>query len=204
MPRAPRSSTKEPSSRAPEPPPPRVAVVVSLYNKSVTAALQRGALRAYSARYPNAPEHSVDVLPVSGAFEIVPVVAQAARSGRYDAVVALGCIIKGETSHDLHLATAVTTSLAHIAATGGPDGAPIAVGLGVLTVDTPQQARERAGGGGGREARNGGGSPKLGNKGEEAMLAALQTCLTLRAIHNGRPARVESLPSTRPLPDKAR
>ena len=91
-------------------------------------------------------------------------VHRAAATGRFDAVVALGCIIKGETSHDLHLATAVTTALL---ATARETGVP--VGLGVLTVDTEEQAKARAGG-------------LKGNKGVEAMAAALDTAGSIAAL----------------------
>lgn len=183
--------------------------MLSLYNHSVTGRLLAGALWAYSARcfpatkpgdlqaeregcvHPAALD-AVHVWHASGAFEIVPLAAEAARSGRYDAVVALGCIIRGETTHDQHLAAAVTTGLAQIAASGGPGGRAIAVGLGVLTVNTPKQAAERAGG-------------KFGNKGAEAMLAALDTLEGLKGIRLSRrpPAAIDLLESASRLPDKA-
>lgn len=166
----------------------RIAIVVSRYNASVTDALCAGALHA-------AREHgrvACDVLDASGAFEVVPIAASAARSRRFDAVVAIGCIIKGETIHDRVLGDAVTQGLASIAiATGKP------VGLGVLTVDTPAQARARAGG----SARD----SYRGNKGAEAMHAALHTLETLgviRALEQGR--TVASARVTGILPDKAR
>lgn len=172
----------------------RVAIVVSSYNASITDKLLDGARKALSHRLPAA---IADVFPAPGAFEVLTLSAAAAASGCYDAVVALGCIIKGETSHDHHLATAVTSGLAGLSINGGPFG-PIPIGLGVLTVNSVKQARDRAGG-------------RLGNKGQEAMNAALDTLSTLRLILS--PADpdfadvIGSSFSSRPasaLPDKAR
>jgi len=107
----------------------------------------------------------VDVAPVPGTYEIPAVAAACARSGRYDAIVCLGCVIRGETWHDRYIADAVSQSLQRIACSEGP----IAVGFGVLTVDSPEQAEARAGG-------------EHGNKGAEAMEAALETGAMLKAI----------------------
>lgn len=85
-------------------------------------------------------------------------------SGAFDAVVVLGCIVKGETTHDQHLATAVANEIARI---GVETGCPI--GFGVLTVNSMEQAQARAGG-------------AQGNKGEEAMAAALDTLEALERI----------------------
>lgn len=146
-------------------PPPRVAVVVSRYNESVTDALLEGAAEAYGERCGGGS--SVFFVPAPGAFEIVVIAEELAACGRYDAIVALGCIIKGETSHDQHLAAAVTRGLTNISATHR-----VPIGLGVLTVNNARQARERAGG-------------RWGNKGAEAMHAALDTLAVLRVIRKG-------------------
>lgn len=161
--------------------PPRVAVVVSRYNESVTDALLEGAAEAYAQRCGDGS--SVFFVPAAGAFEIPAIAAELAECARYDAIVALGCIIKGETSHDQHLAHAVTSSLCNLSAAWG-----IPVGLGVLTVNSAKQARERAGG-------------KFGNKGAEAMHAALDTLAVLRAIRRG--AGAGDAPGARDIPDKA-
>lgn len=147
---------------APAPASPRAAVVVSAYNATITDRLLAGALEAFARA--GGHRRDVDIHWAPGAFELVALAAAAARSGRYDAVVALGCILKGQTRHDEFLGHAVTTGLAGISAATG-----VAVGLGVLTVNTPAQARARAGG-------------AMGNKGAEAMDAALATARALRRL----------------------
>jgi len=156
-------------------------VVVSRYNASVTDELMEGAASAYAHRCGDTDR--VVFVPAPGAFEITVIAAELAASGRFDAVVALGCIIRGETSHDQHLAQSVTRGLTNIAAIHR-----IPVGLGVLTVNNARQARDRAGG-------------KWGNKGEEAMNAALDTLAVLRAIRRGAGAAI--LSDSRAVPDKA-
>jgi 6,7-dimethyl-8-ribityllumazine synthase len=140
----------------------RVAIVWSRYNDFITRPLLDGAIAEFRRQVGS--EDGLVVLEASGSFEVPMLVQCAAASGRFDAVVALGCIIKGETSHDLHLATAVTNSLL---ATARETGVP--VGLGVLTVDNEEQAKARAGG-------------LKGNKGVEAMAAALDTAGSLAAL----------------------
>jgi 6,7-dimethyl-8-ribityllumazine synthase len=161
---------------------PRVGVVVSRYNASVTDELMEGAATAYANRCGDTD--GVVFVPAAGAFEITVLSAELAASGRFEAIVALGCIIKGETSHDQHLARAVTDGLARIAL-----DYRIPIGLGVLTVNNGKQARDRAGG-------------KLGNKGEEAMHAALDTLAAIRAIRSGAGRGGDSSPA-RAVPDKA-
>lgn len=158
---------------------PRVGVVVSRYNASITDELMEGAASAYANRCGDT--QNVVFIPASGAFELTALAAELAASGRFDAIVALGCIIKGETSHDQHLAAAVTDGLSRISIDHR-----MPVGLGVLTVNNAKQARERAGG-------------KWGNKGEEAMDAALDTLAAINAIRAGAGSRG----SSRALPDKA-
>ncbi len=159
---------------------PRVGVVVSRYNASITDELMEGAASAYAQRFGDTD--NVIFFPAAGSFEITAIAAELAASGRFDAIVALGCIIKGETSHDQHLAAAVTDGLTRISI-----DARIPVGLGVLTVNNAKQAAARAGG-------------KLGNKGEEAMNAALDTFAVINAIRNG--AGAAPIPA-RAVPDKA-
>lgn len=139
-----------------------MAIVWSRYNDFITRPLLEGAVAEF--RRQAGSEEGLVVMEASGSFEVPMLVHRAAASGRFDAVVALGCIIKGETSHDLHLATAVTNALL---ATARETGVP--VGLGVLTVDNDTQARERAGG-------------LKGNKGVEAMAAALETAGSIAAL----------------------
>ncbi len=136
----------------------RVAVVAARFNADVVDRLLEGALTELGRRGCVV----VGVEHVAGAFEI-PVVAQRmAASGRVDAVVALGCVIRGETPHFDHVCTAVTVGCEAVARTTG-----VPVGFGVLTVDDLAQAEARAGG-------------VHGNKGEEAVQAAVETALVLR------------------------
>ena len=133
----------------------RFTVVVSRYNDFVTERLQAGALAAL-AQAGVAPE-DITVVHVPGAFEI-PIAAQhAAESGRYDAIVCLGCVIRGETPHFEYIASAVAHGLtAGAAATGIP------MTFGVLTTNSVEEAIQRAGDG-------------PSNKGWEAALAAVET-----------------------------
>lgn len=153
-----------------------VAITISRYNDTVTGALLEGALA--EAR---AAKVETEVFEAAGAFELVGTSSAAAASGRFAGVLAIGCIIRGETKHDEFLAHAVTSGLASInIQTGCP------VSLGVLTVNDQAQALDRAGG-------------KHGNKGAEAMVALLHMISVVEAIRTGRPG-----PSAGERPDKLR
>ncbi len=132
----------------------RFAIVVSRYNDFVTERLQAGALAALAAAGVRPDDVTVVVVP--GAFEI-PIAAQrAAESGGYDAVVCLGCVIRGATPHFEYIASAVASGLTSAsAATGVP------MTFGVLTTNSVEEAIERAGEG-------------PSNKGYEAAAAAVQ------------------------------
>jgi 6,7-dimethyl-8-ribityllumazine synthase len=143
--------------------PASVAIVVSRYNASVTQRLLDGAIRECVARTATPPV----VFDAPGAFELPILCMAAAMRGDYAGVLALGCIVRGDTEHDRYIAHAVAHGITEVTlATGVP------VAFGVLTVNTPAQARDRAGG-------------KKGNKGQEAMGALLDTIATLRAISGG-------------------
>jgi len=132
----------------------RFAIVVSKYNDFVTERLQTGALAALAAA--GVSSGDITVVRVPGAFEI-PIAAQhAARSGRYDAVVCLGCVIRGATPHFEYIASAVSNGLT---AAAGATGVPMA--FGVLTTNSVEEALQRAGDG-------------LSNKGWEAAAAAIE------------------------------
>lgn len=147
---------------------PRIALIVSRYNGSVTARLQEGAISEYLAR--GGRRGDLELYEAPGAYELPALALAAARSGRFGGVLAIGCVIKGDTSHDRYIAEAVANGLVGVTlATGVP------VGFGVLTVDSPVQAEERAGG-------------AKGNKGQETMAAVLQAVSTVRAIAAGQPA----------------
>ncbi|HWE37684.1 MAG TPA: 6,7-dimethyl-8-ribityllumazine synthase [Isosphaeraceae bacterium] len=136
------------------PPPGRFAVVAARFNGLVTEALLAGCRDAF-ARHGVAAER-LDVAWVPGSFEIPPVARVLAESGRYAAVVCLGCVIRGETGHYDHVAGQAAAGVAQASlATGVP------VIFGVLTTDTVEQALNRSG-------------LKAGNKGAEAALAAIE------------------------------
>ena len=142
-----------------------MAVVVSRYNQTVTGALRAGALREYRRRGGAAPR--VDVYEAPGSYELPYLAQAAAQSGRYAGVVALGCLVKGETRHDQYIADAVAHGLMRVSLETG-----VAVAFGVLTVETAEQALDRAGG-------------SRGNKGEEAMGALLDTLAERDRIATG-------------------
>ena len=145
----------------------RVALVVSRYNDSVTRRLRDGAVHAVVAA--GLPPDRIDVAWVPGAFELPLAADRLAASGRYAAVLCLGAIIKGETSHDRHIATAVAGGIEQIARAHG-----LPVLFGVLTCDTLAQAMARAAGG--PEDRF------AGNKGAECAAAAIEMITLLRCL----------------------
>jgi 6,7-dimethyl-8-ribityllumazine synthase len=140
----------------------RIAIVVSRYHERVTARLLEGARRCCAEAGIAAAD--VDVAWVPGAFELGSAAAALARTGRYAALVALGAVVRGETPHFEYVAGAATRALGELAASG-----PLPVGFGLLTVDTLQQALDRAGG-------------PAGDKGFEAAEAAIRTADLLRRI----------------------
>jgi 6,7-dimethyl-8-ribityllumazine synthase len=132
----------------------RLAVVVARWNESVTGKLLAGALQTLRER--GVADDSVDVVWVPGAFEIPTVAGRLVHGRRYVAVLCLGAVIRGETTHDQHINRAVSLSLAEL---GRDSGIPVL--FGVLTCDTLEQAIHRSGG-------------NVGNKGSECALAALE------------------------------
>jgi len=132
----------------------RVGIVVARWNSLVTDRLEAGALDAL--RRHGVADDRIVVARVPGAFEIPTVARQLLASGRVDAVVGLGCVIRGETAHYDYICDA---ALGGLAALGRETGRPVA--CGVLTTENLDQALQRAGG-------------KLGNKGFEAAMAALE------------------------------
>lgn len=132
----------------------RLVILVSQYHERVTARLLEGARAA--CRDAGVPEERVDVVQVAGAFELGVAAAAAAVSDRYDGIIALGAVIRGETPHFEYVAGETARVLAEVA---GREVIP--VGFGLLTTDTMEQAVERAGG-------------SAGNKGREAAEAVLQ------------------------------
>ena len=138
----------------------RIAVVVARFNEDITSRLLVGALKA--AERHAVKEHTVNWVP--GAFEL-PVVAQKlAKSGRFDAVVCLGCVVRHETDHYRYIAG---ESASGIQRASLDTGVPCI--FGVITCDTKEQALERSGG-------------EQGNKGENAMQTAVETANLLRSL----------------------
>jgi len=144
----------------------RFAIVVSRFNRSITSRLLDGAVSTLTAH--GVPEEQIDVAWVPGAFEIPTVAGRMAAGGRYAAVICLGAVIRGETSHDQHINRAVSNVLAEIGAR-----CQLPVLFGVLTCNTLEQAIARSGG---TLATSGKDGPEshLGNKGIDCAEAALE------------------------------
>lgn len=140
----------------------RVALVVARHNSLVTARLLEGALDAL--RRHGVAEEDTAVAWVPGGFELPLAARRLAASGRYDAVVCLGAVVRGETPHWEYVAAEAARG---IAAAARDTGVPVT--FGVLTCDTMDQALDRAGG-------------KGGHKGAEAALAAVEMANLLRAL----------------------
>ncbi|GAB4406963.1 MAG: 6,7-dimethyl-8-ribityllumazine synthase [Bryobacter sp.] len=144
----------------------RIAVVVSRFNSLVTDRLLEGALSALSRA--GATAENVAAYRVPGAWEMPVLVQELARSGRYDAIVCLGCVVKGDTAHFDYVAGENAKGIAAVARETG-----IPVANGVLTTNTMEQALDRAGG-------------KLGNKGAEAVHSAIEMAHLLRGVREAR------------------
>ena len=140
----------------------RYAVVVAQWNKAVTGKLQEGAVTTLVEA--GIAEDSIDVVPVPGAWEIPVVVQRMADSCRYQGIITLGAVIKGETAHDHWINHGVTDALMRIATEHS-----LPVMFGVLMCDSMEQAINRAGG-------------SVGNKGAECAEAALRMTALLRAL----------------------
>ncbi|MBK9517612.1 MAG: 6,7-dimethyl-8-ribityllumazine synthase [Anaeromyxobacter sp.] len=146
----------------------KVALVVSRFNSLITEQLLAGAVD--TLRRHGAADADLEVFRCPGTFELPAVLKRVALSGRFDAVVALGAVIRGGTPHFDYVAGEATKGVAQVAME-----ASCAVSLGVLTCDTMEQALERAG-------------VKAGNKGAEAAAAAIEQAQVLRLASAG-PAR---------------
>jgi 6,7-dimethyl-8-ribityllumazine synthase len=143
----------------------RVAVIVARYNAEITDRLLAGALEALNDH--GAEPADVTTVRVPGAWELPQMAARAVRRGHFDAVVTLGCVIRGETPHFDFVCQEATLGLGAVARTSD-----IPVVFGVLTTDDMAQARARAGAG-------------RDNKGYEAALAALEMVSAHRTLEDG-------------------
>lgn len=140
-----------------------IGIVVSRFNEEVTADLLKGALSAL-ADY-GVDRERIEVFRVPGAFEIPVAIRKVLETGRFDGVIALGAVIRGETPHFDYISDSVTRGVGQIALeTRTP------IGFGVLTTDTVQQAVDRA-------------SPKKFNRGAGAALAVLEMVNLVRKIN---------------------
>ena len=135
----------------------RVAIVVSRFHEKITTKLLEGAREAL--RRGGIADENVEIISVPGAFELPVVAEAAAASERYDAIVALGCVIRGETPHFEYVAGEAARGLGNVALAHR-----IAVGFGVLTTETETQALARV------------------DKGAEAVQAALETAAALERL----------------------
>jgi 6,7-dimethyl-8-ribityllumazine synthase len=140
----------------------RVAVVVAKFNELITERLLEGALNAL--RRHGVDDASISVAKVPGSFEVPAVAKRFARSGDFDAVVCLGAVIRGATSHFDHVAGQAAGGIASLAL-----DCDIPVIFGILTTENTEQAMDRAG-------------IKLGNKGFEAAVAAIETADLMRQL----------------------
>lgn len=143
----------------------RFAIVISRFNELLSARLLAGANDALIRHGVDAD--AIDVAWVPGAFEIPLVARKLASTGSYDAVIALGVVIRGGTPHFEYVAAEVSKGVARASYDTG-----VPVVFGVITADTIEQAVERAG-------------TKAGNKGFEAALAAIEMATLDKALHQG-------------------
>jgi len=141
----------------------RFALVSSRWNDFLTARLVGGALDALERL--GADEGAVEHFRVPGSFEIPLAALKAAQSGRFDAVVCLGTVIRGQTPHFEYVAGEVTKGVAHVSLQTG-----VPVLYGIVTADTLEQAIDRAG-------------VKAGNKGFEAAMSAVEMVNLLKAVN---------------------
>lgn len=143
----------------------RFAVVVSRFNSFITERLLAGAMDALTRA--GADPAQIDTFKVPGAWEIPLVAAELARQHRYDAVICLSAVIRGDTPHFDYVAGEAAKGIAHASADTG-----VPVAFGVLTTNTLEQAMDRAGG-------------KGGNKGFDAAMTAIEMANLMRALRQG-------------------
>ncbi len=143
----------------------KFGIILSRFNNFVSERLLEGALDAL--RRSGAEEEDCSVVRVPGAFEIPLATRKMAKSGRYDALICLGCVIRGATPHFEYIATEVTKGIASISLES-----EIPISFGVLITDTIEQAIERAG-------------TKVGNKGFDAALSAIEMANLMKEIGKG-------------------
>jgi len=147
----------------------RFAIIISRFNEFITSRLLTGARDALLRH--NATDKNIDEVWVPGSWEL-PMTAKALAQARcHDAVICLGCVVRGQTSHHVYVANEATKGLAQVSLETG-----VPIGFGLLTTDTIEQAIERAG-------------TKAGNKGADAALSAVEMVNLLREIGPKKKAR---------------
>ncbi len=142
----------------------KVGIVAARFNEFITSKLLSGALDGLLRH--NIREEAVHIAWVPGAFEIPLIASKMAKSGKYDAVICLGAVIRGSTSHYDYVCSEVSKGIASVSLTSG-----IPVMFGVLTTENIEQAIERAG-------------TKAGNKGYDCALGAIEMVNLIREIEN--------------------
>ncbi|MGM9526375.1 MAG: 6,7-dimethyl-8-ribityllumazine synthase [Peptococcaceae bacterium] len=140
----------------------KIGIVVSRFNEFITSRLLSGAVDALSRH--DVSEDCIDVAWVPGAFEIPLIASKMAQSGKYDAVICLGAVIRGNTSHYDYVCNEVSKGIAQVSMQSG-----IPVMFGVVTTENIEQAIERAG-------------TKAGNKGYDAAMGAIEMVNLLRTM----------------------
>lgn len=140
----------------------RFSIVVSRWNSEITEGLLNGALAALERQ--GVADDKIQVLRVPGAFELPLAAQKAANTGRVDGIIALGCVIRGDTPHFEYVCGACTRGLGRVSLDSG-----LPLGFGLLTCDTLAQAQARA-------------ADNRDNKGEEAALTVLEMLSLLRQV----------------------
>ena len=140
----------------------RFAIVVSKYHQNITGKLLDGAVQTLTRNL--VPSSQINVLWVPGAWEIPGAVQLALETKNYDAIVTLGCVIRGETTHDQHINSTVSTGIGRLSL-----DYKIPIAFGLLTCNTMDQAIQRSGG-------------DVGNKGVETAQAAIHMLLLVKEI----------------------
>ena len=140
----------------------RMAIVVSRFNSFITERLLGGAMDALLRA--GGSEDMIDVIKVPGSWEVPLVAGEVARQHRYDALICLAAVIRGDTPHFDYVASEAAKGIAHVSSETG-----VPVAFGVLTTNTLEQAIDRAG-------------AKGGNKGFDAAMAAIEMANLLRTL----------------------
>lgn len=142
----------------------KIGIVVSRFNEFITSKLLSGALDTLKRH--GVSEDDIEISWVPGAFEIPLIAKQMAQSGKYDAIVSLGAVIRGATPHFDYVASELSKGIAQISLQTG-----IPIAFGVLTTDNIEQAIERAG-------------TKAGNKGSEAAITAIEMANLIKTVNH--------------------